>query len=240
MTARRAVRGRDKRDTVPIKCPQMQRSVVRGRDKRDTVPIMATVLAIWLAGTPAWGHTFPPVHTVVVQVERCELALLIGYTAGTGESTERVVARAVSQPKPRIVGALRDTLAAYAMAPLTIAVDGVPLVARSLRAKIGLDAGGTRPIVVVLATFSLRAGRQLVIESRDPRTTRISWQDRGSGRVIRDSAPAEGHWFTGMASFLLPLAAATGGPSCARSLPSDSSASADSSDSLHWARSAAR
>jgi len=230
MTGRLAVRERDKRDTVPIKCSQIQRSVVRGRDKRDTVPLMATALAIWLAGTPAWGHTFPPVHTVVVQVERCEVALLIGYTAGTGEPTERIVARAVSQPKAHILGALRDTLAAYALAGFTIAVDGVPVVATSVRAKIGLDGGGTRPIVVVLATFSLQGGRHLVIASRDPRTTRISWQDRGSGRVVRDRAPSEGRWFTGMASFLLPLAAATGGSSCVRSLPSDlSPASAASS-----------
>jgi len=190
---------------------------------------VATAVAMCLVALPAWGHTFPPVHTVVVQVERCEVALLIGYTAGTGAPTERIVARAASQPKPRILGALRDTLAAYAMAPLTIAVDGKPLVARSVEAKIGLDAGGTRPIVVVLATFALPVGGQLAIASSDPRTTRISWQDRGSGRVLLERAPTQERWFTQMASFLLPLAPATGGSSCARSGPSDVSPASQAS-----------
>jgi hypothetical protein len=184
---------------------------------------LATALAISLAGLFAWGHTFPPAHTVVVQVERCEVALLVGYAAGTGDSTERIVARVASQPKSHAVDALRDTLTAYAMAPLTVALDGKPVVPSGLRAKIGFDASGTRPMVVVLVTFPLRGGTELAIHSKDPRTTRISWQDRSSGRIARDSAPAQGHWFTGVASFLLPLAA-TGGSSCATSGSTDSSA----------------
>jgi hypothetical protein len=170
------------------------------------------------------------VHTVVVQVERCEVALLIGYAAGTGEPTERIIARVASQPKSHAVDALRDTLAAYALAPLTISLGGAPVVPTTVRAKIGLDAGGTRPVVVVLASFALpRTGAELAIVSRDPRTTRISWQDRASGRIKRETVPAQGHWFSGVASFLLPLAADPGGSSCATSASSYSSRSADSS-----------
>jgi hypothetical protein len=194
--------------------------------RRATAAGVATALAIALAGSSAWGHTFPPVHTVVVQVERCEVALLIGYTAGTGEPTERIIARVASQPKSHALGALRDTLAAYALAPLTVRIDGAVIVPTAVRAKIGLDAGGTRPVVVVLATFAVRSGRTLEIVSRDPRTTRISWQDRGSARVELDSAPAQDHWFSGVASFLLPLAA-PGGSSCA--IPPASSSRASSS-----------
>jgi hypothetical protein len=178
---------------------------------------VATALAISLAGSPAWGHTFPPVHTVVVQVERCEVVLLVGYAAGTGEPTERIIARVASQPKSHAVDALRDTLTAYAMAPLVLAIDGTTQAPTSVRAKIGFDASGRRPIVVALATYSLRGGAGLTIRSKDPRTTRISWQDQASGRIVRDSAPAQGHWFTGVASFLLPLAAVPGGSSCASS-----------------------
>lgn len=178
---------------------------------------LATALAILLAGPPAWGHTYPPVHSVVVQVEHCELALLIGYSAGTGESTERIIARFASQPKSHMVGALRDTLTAYAMAPLVVAIDGQPLSPTSVRAKIGFSAGGQRPIVVVLATYPLRGGTKLAISSKDPRTTRISWQDRASGRIDPDRAPAHDHWFTAVASFLLPLVAEPGGSSCASS-----------------------
>jgi hypothetical protein len=177
---------------------------------------VATALAISLAGPPAWAHVFPPVHTVVVQVERCELAVLIGYAAGTGEPTERIIARAASQPKPHALDALRGSLAAFALAPLSFTLDGRTLAPTSVHAKIGLDGGGTRPMVVVLATFALPGGGELAIRSRDPRTTRISWQDRSSGRIALDRAPAQDHWYTAVASFLLTLGA-TGDPACAPS-----------------------
>ena len=184
---------------------------------------LASAVATALAGPPAWGHTFPPQHTVVVQVERCELALLVGYTPGTGESTERIVARVASQPKSHALDALRSTLTAYAMAPFAVTLDGAPLVPRSVQAKIGFDAGGTRPTVAVLVTFALPGGGALAITSKDPRTTRISWQDRSFGRVLRARAPTQDHWYRSVASFLLPLAPATGGSACASSA-SDSSA----------------
>jgi hypothetical protein len=184
---------------------------------------VATALASTLAGRPAWGHTFPPVHTVVAQVEGCALAVLIGYGAGTGEPTERVIARAASQPRSHVADALRDTLTAYAMAPITIAIDGKPVRPATLRAKLGFDPSGKRPMVVVLATFPLPAAGALSISSSDPRTTRISWQDQASGRVDRDHAPAAGRWFTGVASFLLPLGPPPGGMSCASTGSLDSS-----------------
>jgi hypothetical protein len=194
-----------------------------GRSRASILPLgVATALAISLAGPPAWAHVFPPLHTVVVQVERCELAVLIGYAAGTGEPTERIIARAASQPKPQALDALRASLTAFALAPLSFTLDGRPLSPSSVHAKIGLDGGGTRPMVVVLATFALPAGGELAIRSRDPRTTRISWQDRSSGRIALDRAPAQDHWYTAVASFLLPLvpnpgSLTAGGSACATS-----------------------
>jgi hypothetical protein len=194
-----------------------------GRSPVSIVPLaVATALAISLAGPPAWAHVFPPVHTVVVQVEPCELAVLIGYAAGTGEPTERIIARAASQPKPQVLDALRASLTAFALAPLSFTLDGRPLSPTSVHAKIGLDGGGTRPMVIVLATFALPAGGELAIRSRDPRTTRISWQDRSSGRIALERAPAQDHWYTAVASFLLPLVPTpgplvAGGSACATS-----------------------
>lgn len=176
---------------------------------------VATAVAMCLFVSPVWGHTFPPVHSVVVQVERCEVALLVGYAAGSGDSTERIVARVASQPKSQARNALRETLTAFAMAPLTVRIDGKVVVPTSVRAKVGAEGGGTRPAVAVLATFALPDGaRTLAIASSDPRTTRISWQDRGSGRSGGDRAPAQDRWFTGVASFLLPLGLPHGGTSC--------------------------
>lgn len=188
--------------------------------------LVATALATCLAGQPAWGHTFPPLRTVVVQVEACEVALLVGYRPGTGEPTEAILSRAASAPKSHVLDTLRDVLTTYAMAPLTVAVDGRRLVPTKVRAKIGVEPGGARPVVVVLVTYALPAGKTLAIASKDPRSTRISWQDQRSGRVTISDAPAQGKWHDGVASFLLSLSAPTGGSVCATSGFLDSSAPA--------------
>ena len=179
---------------------------------------VAIAVAVCLAATAAWGHTFPPVRTVVVQVEKAELVVMVGYRPGTGEPTETILARAASQPKSQVLETLRGVMTAYAMAPLTISIDGKPLVPTSVRAKIGVETGGARPIVVVLVTFAMPATDRthaLAIASKDLRTTRISWQDRCSGRVDLANAPAQDKWFDGVASFLLSIGAAKGDAACA-------------------------
>jgi len=167
---------------------------------------LATAVAIWLASPSAWAHTFPPARHVVVQVESCEVVLLVGYRPGTGEPTEAILGRAATAPKSRALDALKDVLSAFAMAPLTVSVDGRPLVPTTVRAKIGLEPGGARPMVVLLVTYALPAGTSLAITTKDPRSTRISWQDRSGSRVSIPDAPQQGKWFAGVASMLLPLA----------------------------------
>lgn len=178
---------------------------------------VATALAVWLACAPAWGHTFPPARNVVVQVEPCEVVLLVGYRPGTGEPTETILARAASAPKSQALDALENVLAAFAMAPLAVAVDGVPLVPTKVRAKMGLEPGGARPMVVLLVTYALAPGKALTVATKDPRSTRISWQDRESARVVISEAPRQGRWFGGVASMLLPLSA--GAATCANYRP---------------------
>lgn len=183
---------------------------------------LATVVAIGLvavAGRPAWGHTFAPLRTVVIQVERCEVAMMVGYRAGSRDEADNLVARVASQPKSQAVTTLRDTLTAHAMRPLTLAVDGKPLVPTTVRAKLATDAPGGRPMVVVLVTYALPAGQSLALTSRDPRSTRISWTDRESARVDLEHAPAQGKFFAGVASFLLNLRHQSGGSPCVTSRP---------------------
>jgi hypothetical protein len=186
---------------------------------------VATAVAISLASPSAWGHTFPPVRHVVAQVERCELVLLVGFRPGSGEPTEAILARAAGAPKSRALDTLRDVLGTAAMAPLGVSVDGKRLAPSSVRARVGVEPGGARPMVVLLVTYALPAGGSLAISTKDPRATRISWHDRDSGRVVISAAPAQGRWHTGVASFLLSLVPPSGGPACAttRSSPSDSS-----------------
>jgi hypothetical protein len=177
--------------------------------------IVAIAVASWLAAGPAWGHSFPPNRTVVAQVEACELVVMVGYRPGTGEATQTALARAANSPKSHTVESLRDVLGTTAMAPLTVAIDGHALVPTRVRAKLGVEPGGARPMVVVLVTYALVPGHSLAISSADSRNTRISWQDRASGRVDLVGAPAQDRWFDGVASFLLKLSPSWGTSGCA-------------------------
>ena len=178
---------------------------------------VAIAVAICLAGHLAWGHNFPPVRTVVVQVESCEVALLIGYRPGSGEETEALLGRIGTHPRKQQLEAAKTLMGQQAMGPLTIALDGKPLLPTSVRAKLGTDPGGTRPLVVMLVTFEIPRAGTLSVTSREARSTRISWTDRGSLRVDLQAAPAQGKWHLGVASFLLSLAGPPGVSACATS-----------------------
>ena len=206
---------------------EADRARARARARaRIVTQCVAAVVASWLAAGPAWGHTFPPVRTVVVQVERCELAVLVGYRPGTGEGTQRVLARSAAQPQKTPAEGLRDVLAADALMPLAITVDGKPLVRTSVQAKVGIEPGGMRPMVVVLVTYQLPTlGGSLMVASRDPRATRVSWQDRNSSRVSIPDAPPEDAWSSGVAPFLLTLGVTKGESACATSSPSSARSS---------------
>jgi len=179
---------------------------------------LATAVAIavlTLAARPSWGHVFAPLRSIVVQVEGCEVVLLVGYRAGSREEADGIVARIANQPKSHAAAAMRDVLAGFAMSPLTLAVDGKALVPTEVRAKLATESPNGRPMVVLLVTFALPSGRSLSLTTRDPRSTRISWTDRASGRVDLETAPAQGKFFAGVASMLLNLRPTSGGSPCA-------------------------
>ncbi len=173
---------------------------------------LVAVSVVTLAGAPAWGHRFPQLRTVVIQVEQNEVVLLVGYRPGSGEATDALLVRAATAPKSQALAGLRDRMATDAMAPLALTIDGKRLVPTRVRAKLGVEPGGGRPLVVVLVTYVLPRGKTLALSSKDPRTTRISWADRKSGRVEIADAPTQGKWFSGVASFLLNLRPC--GPDC--------------------------
>ena len=185
--------------------------------RRSITRCVAIAVAVCMACQLAWGHTFPPVRTVVVQVEGCELAVLIGYRPAGGEDTDTLLARIGSHPRKQQLEAAKTLMGQQAMAPLTFALDGKPLVPTSVRAKIGADPSGQRPLVVVLVTFALPRGGTLAVTTKEPRSTRISWTDRASGRVDLLGAPAQGRWHSGVASMLLSIAGPTGVSACATS-----------------------
>lgn len=181
---------------------------------------LATVVAIALsvAGRPAWGHTFAPLRSIVVQVDSCEVALLVGYRAGSREESDGVVARVANLPKSQAATAVRDVLAGLAMRPINVAVDGHALVPTTVRAKLSSDSPQGKPMVVLLVTFVLPSGKTLSVTTKDPRSTRISWTDRSSGRVDLDASPGQNKFFAGVASLLLNLTPTSGGSACSKQL----------------------
>lgn len=181
---------------------------------------LATAVAILLAGQAAWGHTFPAMRTVVVQVEACEVAVLVGYRVGSGTPTETLLRKSASRSKSQALETLRELLTRQAMGALAFSVDGQRMVPTTVRAKLAMEPGQTQPAVVVLVTFPLPRGKTLAISTSEPRSTRISWTDRKSGRVAIPEAPAQGKWFPGVASFLLSLVPNSGGSACTSSQPS--------------------
>jgi hypothetical protein len=157
------------------------------------------------------------VRTVVVQVERCEVVLLVGYRPSSGEQTEALLTRAQSVQGSKGIENLKAMMTGPALGPLHLAIDGKPAVPTAVRAKLGTEPGGARPMIVLLVTYAVPAGSQLALTTREPRSTRISWTDRSSGRVAISQAPAQGRWFDGVASFLLSLSGSPGGSTCGTS-----------------------
>ena len=184
---------------------------------RRLLALAAALVAAAFAAPAADAHRFPPVRSVVVQVEACEVALLVGYRPATGDAAERTIARIAGLPPAKAAEALRDLLGAQAMAPLSLTVDRRPLAPSSVRAKLAPDTDGARPMVVVLATYPLPAGKSLAIASREPRTTRISWTDRDSRRVPLADAPAQGRWSPEASALSLDLLPPS--PGCAATAP---------------------
>jgi hypothetical protein len=153
--------------------------------------------------------------------------VLVGYRPGTGEPTDRVLARAAAEANKTPAEGLRDVLTADALGVLDLTLAGRRLAPASIHAKIGIEPGGMRPMVVVLVTYALPTlGGSLLVTSRDPQATRVSWQDRSSSRVSIPDAPAQDHWFPSVAPFLLTVGVTKGDSPCASSASPSSARSA--------------
>ena len=129
-----------------IECLSLTRGNLRGVTR-----CVAIAVAVSLAATPAWGHSFPPVRTVVVQVERCEIVRKLrrrivdmGDMSETTGVTERhkeaVVKLWDSQPGLRAV----KRKGVYAMAADIFVVPG-PRVTEAAEAFSQMLFGGARP-----------------------------------------------------------------------------------------------
>jgi hypothetical protein len=156
----------------------------------------------------ALGHRAPGGRSVVAQVDRCELSLLVSWTPPSGDETSAILADSARAPGPTAATTpgerLRALYTSRALAPLSIRADGRPLAPRSLEVKLVRDPPrSSRLTAVVLVSFSLPpAAETLEIANSDSHRTRFSWVDRSGGRFTSPGTPTS-QWASGVASILL-------------------------------------
>jgi hypothetical protein len=185
--------------------------------------LFAAGLVAVLVASPvaATAHTFAEQRTVVAQVERDQLVVVVGYQPAAGAESLAAVGQASVRPKGTKSQALRAILAARAVSPLTVSIDGTAVEPTSMRTKVFVDPPGSdRLAVAILLIYDLPAHEIALEVGIADASTEFSWVDRTScQRTITTAWPARS-WVTGVASFLLTVAAPDpGAEPCASSSP---------------------
>jgi hypothetical protein len=187
---------------------------------------LATALAVAYNPLLVWAHRFPSVRTVVVQVEPCSVALLVGWRPASGDTTALLLgeAKVRGSDKDKEIQVLTQQLTAMAMSSLQLVMDDSPLVPTSVEAKVSVEDGTGRPVVLLLLSYAVTTGGKLALLSKEPKSTRISWVDKSNGRVEITSSPSQLQWHDDLASFLLTLSVSipTEETSCQSSLANPS------------------
>jgi hypothetical protein len=188
--------------------------------------LVAVAVAMPVAAS---AHTFPESRNVVAQVERDHLVVVIGYQPATGGTSLAALGQAAMEPKAAKSLALRAILAARAVSPLTITIDGTAAVAASTSVKVFVDPPGSdRLAIAILQIYDLPPRAvDVAIGIADPRTA-FSWVNRDGCQRETSSVWPPRSWVSGVASFLLQVAGPDAGvePCVATELPSPSLPSA--------------
>ncbi len=155
------------------------------------------LLLLGVAGA-ASAHYVPGDRVVVVQAEKDGAALLVTYRPVERVRDAMVTAALAARPEER-AARLKALYAARALATLRLTLDGRPLAADQVEAKLTDDPPGSRRLVAaVLVSVKVPAGEHVlgveVGESEEPVVT--EWLDRSDGRAA--AAPAgPGVWMRG-------------------------------------------
>ena len=135
----------------------------------------------------AIAHTNPARRSVAVQAERNAIVMLVTWTVPSGEPGE-VYAASAAWGRRGADGrkALQASLAAKAIGPLTLTLDGVPVASPEMKVKLTEDPPGSgRAAVAVLLSATIPAGEHTASISIRPDSdpTRVMFVDRSAGRA---------------------------------------------------------
>lgn len=158
------------------------------------VALIAGLAALLLAGVAA-AHSLPARRSIAVQAEKDALVVLAVWTAPAGEpgAVFDLTAALASRGKAR--AALEARLAARALGPLRLMIDGEPLVPGALHTRLVEDPPRSgRHAVAVLAEAAIPAGAHEVTVTLGPTgdATRMSFLDRSSGAAVASGRVPDG------------------------------------------------
>lgn len=153
---------------------------------RAVIGSLAAFLVIAVAGVAA-AHTVPSRRSIAVQADKNAIVVLALWTAPSGDGAELF-----SLAKG---AALEAQLAAKAIGPLVLTLDGKPLQPASVRTRLFEDPPRSgRKAVAVLVDAPIPAGEHTVEISLGPtgETTRMSFVDRSEGAAATSGRKPEG------------------------------------------------
>jgi hypothetical protein len=205
---------------------------LRGPARTRLFAAGALAAAAVLVATPvaAWGHSSGESRTVAAQVEAGHLVVVVGYQPASGGAALAMVAYAAKQPKGTGSLALRAILAARAVGPLAVQLDGARVEASSVESKLFFDPpGSTRLAIAVMLIYDLPPRATALEVGIDDEITRFSWVNHDACARTVESVWPPRSWVTGVAAFLLKVGGPDSGASPCASSPSPSPSGSPSS-----------
>lgn len=157
--------------------------------------LSGAIVVVVLAGVAA-AHTYPSRRSIAVQAEKNAVVVLAVWTAPAGEGAEIFdLGAALTTKGKNARAALEAQLAAKAIGPLVLTLDGKPLQPGSVRTRLIEDPPRSgRRAVAVLVDTPIPAGEHKVEISLGPtgESTRMSFVDRSAGAASASGPTPEG------------------------------------------------
>lgn len=163
------------------------------KTKMTFVFIFAALLA---AAGIAGAHSYPSRRSIAVQAEKDAIVVLAMWTAPAGEAGELFdLGAALGAKGTKSLAALEAQLAAKAIGPISLALDGAPLEPTAVRTRLIEDPPRSgRRAVAVLVEARIPAGSHEVSVSLGPtgEATRMNFVDRSNGAAAVNGRAPEG------------------------------------------------
>ena len=166
--------------------------------------ILVLSMLLLVAGVAA-AHTYPSRRSIAVQAEKDAVVVLAVWTAPVGDAGEAFDLSAVFSARGKARDALEAKLAARAIGPLSLELDGKPVDPASVRTRLIEDPprSGRRAVAVLLEAPVPEGAHELAISlGATGDATRMTFLDRSrgateaSGRVPDGSLAEPGTTFT--------------------------------------------